>query len=76
MALQCLNPAERNVGRDIKGSTLTYIKKVTMPTESGISAHGSQRTDPAGDSYAAKVVYVFKNPSDGSKKLLTEDGCL
>ena len=27
MVLQCLNLAERNVGRDIKGSTLTYIKR-------------------------------------------------
>ena len=53
------SPDEREIKRDIKGSTLAYIKKVTMPTDTGISAHGNQHTEPAGESSAAKLSNNF-----------------
>ena len=41
--------SEKRVKRDIKEGKLAYIKKVTLPSESGTSAQGDQSTIPAGD---------------------------
>ena len=48
-------PEEREVKRDIRGGTLAYIKKVTVPSASDTTVHGNQRTNPVGGSSAAKL---------------------
>lgn len=40
--------------RELKEGSLTYIKKVTLPSESGTSAQGDQRTTDAGTSFVSK----------------------
>lgn len=40
--------------RELKEGSLTYIKKVTLPSESGTSAQGDQRTTDAGSSFVSK----------------------
>ena len=47
--------SEERIKRDIRGGTLAYIKKATVPSASDTTVHGNQRTNPVGGSSAAKL---------------------
>ena len=42
--------SEERIKRDIRGGTLAYIKKATVPSASDTTVHGNQRTNPDGRS--------------------------
>ena len=61
--------SEERIKRDIRGGTLAYIKKATVPSASDTTVHGNQRTNPVGGSSAAKLGNNSETSAKNSEKV-------